>query len=63
MASITLLLTRRFAELHREPSRQDGQALIEYVLIITLVALVTITALGTVGTSLNGALLNIAGAV
>jgi Flp pilus assembly pilin Flp len=63
MASIQLLLNRRFAELHRLTTRQEGQALIEYVLIITLVALVTITALGSVGTSLNGALTHIAGAV
>lgn len=63
MASIQLLLNRRFAELHRLTTRQEGQALIEYVLIITLVALVTITALGSVGTSLSGALTHIAGAV
>lgn len=51
------------AELHRLATRQEGQALIEYVLIVTLIALVSITALGSVGTSVNGALTNIAGAV
>jgi Flp pilus assembly pilin Flp len=63
MESIHLFLNRRFAELHRLTTRQEGQALIEYVLIITLVALVSIVALGSVGTGVNGALTNIAAQV
>ena len=63
MPSIHLFLNRRFAELQRLTTRQEGQALIEYVLIVTLVALVSIVALGSVGTSVSNALTNIAGQV
>ena len=63
MASIHLFLNRRFAELHRLTTRQEGQALIEYVLIVTLVALVSIVALGTTGTGVSNALTHIAAAV
>ena len=43
--------------------RQDGQALIEYALIISLIALVAITALRTTGTNIKGVLNTIAGEV
>jgi pilus assembly protein Flp/PilA len=42
---------------------EDGQALVEYSLIILLVALVTITALTSIGTSVSGIITNVAGAL
>jgi Flp pilus assembly pilin Flp len=63
MASIHFFLNRRYAEMHRLTTRQEGQALIEYVLIITLVSVISIAALGSVGTSVSSALTNIAGQV
>ena len=44
-------------------SRQEGQALIEYALIISLIALVAIGALQTTGTNIKGILNRIAGEV
>jgi len=44
-------------------SRQEGQALIEYALIISLIALIAIAALKTTGTSVSGLLNKIAGEV
>ena len=41
---------------------EDGQALVEYALILLLVALVTIGALTAIGTSVSGIINNIAGA-
>ena len=52
---------RRFAPELR--LRQDGQALIEYALIISLIALVAIMALRTSGTNIKGLLNTIAGEV
>jgi Flp pilus assembly pilin Flp len=46
-----------------EVSRQEGQALIEYALIISLIALVAIIALQTTGTNVKGLLNKIAGDV
>jgi Flp pilus assembly pilin Flp len=43
--------------------REEGQALIEYALIISLIALVAITALQTTGTNIKGILNTIAGEV
>ena len=42
---------------------ESGQALIEYALIISLIALVAITALQTTGTNIKGILNTIAGEV
>ena len=42
---------------------ETGQALIEYALIISLIALVSIVALQTTGTSISGILNTIAGDV
>ena len=42
---------------------ESGQALIEYALIISLIALVAITALQTTGTNIAGILNTIAGEV
>jgi Flp pilus assembly pilin Flp len=44
-------------------SDEDGQALVEYSLIILLVALVTIAALTTIGTSVSGIITTVAGAL
>jgi Flp pilus assembly pilin Flp len=63
MEPIYLFLNRIHLELDRVTSRQEGQALIEYVLIVTLIALVAITALQSVGTGVRGALTTIAGDV
>jgi Flp pilus assembly pilin Flp len=44
-------------------SAEDGQALVEYSLIILLVALVTIAALTAIGTSVSGIITTVAGAL
>ena len=56
-------LALRSLELRRVTPRQQGQALIEYALIISLIALVAITALQTTGTNIKGILNRIAGEV
>ena len=63
MTDLYPFLNRLRAELLRATSRQEGQALIEYVLIVTLIALVAITALQTTGTDVKAALNTIAGEV
>ncbi len=61
MTRIALIVNRLLnAEL---TSRQEGQALIEYALIVSLIALVAIVALKTTGTSVSGLLNKIAGEV
>jgi Flp pilus assembly pilin Flp len=42
---------------------EDGQALVEYSLILLLVALVTIAALTSIGTSVSGILNTVAAAL
>lgn len=42
---------------------EDGQALVEYSLIILLVALVTITALTSIGTAVSGIISSVATAL
>jgi Flp pilus assembly pilin Flp len=49
--------------LRKVTSRQEGQALIEYALIVSLIALVAIAALKTTGTNVSGILNKIAGDV
>ncbi len=44
-------------------ARQEGQALIEYALIVSLIALIAIASLKLVGTNISGVLHNIAGEV
>ena len=44
-------------------SREDGQALVEYSLIILLVALVTIAALTSIGTAVSGIIQSVAAAL
>jgi pilus assembly protein Flp/PilA len=52
---------RFFPEIHNRFRSDDGQALVEYALILLLVALVCVGALQLVGTNVNNALNAIAG--
>jgi Flp pilus assembly pilin Flp len=56
-----LVLGVQFAQ--KRASRQEGQALIEYALIVSLIALVAIVALQTTGTNVKGLLNKIGGDV
>jgi pilus assembly protein Flp/PilA len=40
--------------------REDGQALVEYALVLLLIALVTVAALTSIGVSVNSAITNMA---
>jgi Flp pilus assembly pilin Flp len=55
------LLTSQLVLAREKTSRQEGQALIEYALIVSLIALVGIMALQTTGTNLHSLLNKIAG--
>jgi len=48
---------------HKATSRQEGQALIEYALIVSLIALIAIASLRLAGTNISGILHTIAGEV
>jgi Flp pilus assembly pilin Flp len=48
---------------HKATSRQEGQALIEYALIVSLIALIAIASLHLAGTNISGILHTIAGEV
>jgi Flp pilus assembly pilin Flp len=63
MTNVNLFLNRLYLNLRSSGSRQEGQALIEYALIISLIALVAIVALQTTGTNIKGVLNTIAGEV
>jgi len=63
MTSIQILSYRLLTGLREKTTRQEGQALIEYALIISLIALVAIAALQAVGTNVKGVLNTIAGEV
>ena len=63
MTFIQILSYRLLTGLHDKTARQEGQALIEYALIVSLIALVAIAALQTVGTNVKGILNTIAGEV
>ena len=63
MTNVNLFLNRLYLNLRNPGSRQEGQALIEYALIISLIALVAIVALQTTGTNIKGVLNTIAGEV
>jgi Flp pilus assembly pilin Flp len=63
MTRIYLFLNGLHADLRNATFREDGQALIEYALIISLIALVAIVALQTTGTNIKGVLNTIAGEV
>ena len=43
--------------------REEGQALVEYALILALVSIVSITVLGVLGTNINAVLQTVADAV
>jgi pilus assembly protein Flp/PilA len=43
--------------------QEDGQALVEYSLILLLIALVTITALTSIGTTVSGIITTVANAL
>jgi pilus assembly protein Flp/PilA len=47
----------------RQPEREEGQALVEYALIISLIAIVAIGALELTGTRVTGILNTIANAL
>lgn len=47
----------------RSVAAEEGQALVEYALIIMLVALVTIAALTTIGINVNNIINGLAGAL
>ena len=63
MTHIQILSYRLLTGLRERTTRQEGQALIEYALIISLIALVAIVALQSVGTNVKGVLNTIAGEV
>jgi Flp pilus assembly pilin Flp len=66
MVRLQLLLGRLVVaatDLRTARSRQEGQALIEYALIISLIAVVAIAALQLTGTNIKGLLNRIAGEV
>ncbi len=63
MTTLNHFLMRLHAGLRSSVSRQEGQALIEYALIISLIALVAIIALQTTGTSVSKILNTIAGEI
>jgi Flp pilus assembly pilin Flp len=48
---------------HKATSRQEGQALIEYALIVSLIALIAIASLKAAGTNVSSILHTIAGEV
>jgi Flp pilus assembly pilin Flp len=60
MTRFQLIFGRLAPELRQ---RQQGQALIEYALIISLIALVAIAALRSTGTNIKGVLNTISGEV
>jgi pilus assembly protein Flp/PilA len=51
------------SHLFRALPEEDGQALVEYSLILLLIALVTITALTSIGTTVSGILTTVANAL
>ena len=52
-----------FAYFHALRNREEGQALVEYGLIISLVSVAAVVGLGLLGTNLNTLFNNIAGQV
>jgi Flp pilus assembly pilin Flp len=61
--SIHSRLALALADLKSSVKREEGQALIEYALIISLIALVAIVALNSTGTNISKILNTIAGEV
>jgi pilus assembly protein Flp/PilA len=54
-------LLSRYSWLRRLPVRQEGQGLVEYALILVLVAIVVIGVLTTMGTKISAAFNDIVG--
>ena len=63
MRQVSFISQELGAALQRTSSCEDGQALIEYALIVSLIAIVAIVALRTTGNNISGILHNIAGEV
>jgi Flp pilus assembly pilin Flp len=63
MNRLQLIFGQLVLELRRSASRQQGQALIEYALIVALIALVAIAALTLTGTHISTLLNKVAGDV
>jgi pilus assembly protein Flp/PilA len=61
--SIHSRLALAFADLKSSVKREEGQALIEYALIVSLIAIVAIAALKLTGNNISGILNTIAGEV
>jgi pilus assembly protein Flp/PilA len=61
--SIHSRLALALADLKSSAAREEGQALIEYALIISLIAVVAIVALRLTGTNISSLLNKIAGEV
>jgi pilus assembly protein Flp/PilA len=53
MERITLWTSALLGRFERLRTREDGQALIEYALILTLIAVVVVGALQAIGTSVS----------
>jgi pilus assembly protein Flp/PilA len=59
MESMSLKLIVAYGELRERLSRQDGQALVEYALIVSLIAIVAVAALALTGRNVTQILSNI----
>jgi pilus assembly protein Flp/PilA len=62
LEKLTTWATKSFARFE-ELRSEEGQALVEYALILALIAVVCIAALTTLGLNVQGALNSIAGAI
>jgi Flp pilus assembly pilin Flp len=56
-------LVRQLRELHWGSAGDDGQALVEYALILMLVALVAVPMLGAIGVDVAGEFADVSGAL
>jgi Flp pilus assembly pilin Flp len=63
MKNVNLVLMQFHTRVRSSVVRQEGQALIEYALIVSLIALVAIVALQTTGTNISKILNTIGGEV
>jgi pilus assembly protein Flp/PilA len=57
------LLLRTFAVLQRMLAREEGQDLVEYALLIALIAFACTAGMGTLANSINSAFNSVAGAL
>jgi Flp pilus assembly pilin Flp len=63
MNRLQLILGQLALELRQSASRQQGQALIEYALIVSLIAIIAIASLKLTGTNISKILNTISGEV